>query len=390
MASICDLQLELITSLDGLDRIGDEWQATYTASDATPYSSFAWVRSYVATVDEPGTWCVCVARDSDGAVAILPLMFKRRAFSTHVTILAGGQSPGNTMVLTERAAGRGLLPAALAHVRARLGRWDYCDFHTVAENSHLFAEVQAVTAEHAAAAETTPAGTNVRILLPDSWETFAKDLSSAHRQNVSRRRRGLERQGHLEYVRFGPGDRHCPEALGAALEDAIRICRASWQGSSTEGKAMCDPDQVGFFRDVTQAAAAAGTLDFSLLRLDAQPISYLWGMAKPPVTNITALGYLPELQDASPGLVHLALHIERSIERGFAAIDFGHRYAEYKRRWSKAGYAVHDVLWFARPQLSRIRKRMQERWSGSVVQRFTRWRRRWAPTGSGPEARQQP
>lgn len=81
--------------------------------------------------------------------------------------------------------------------------------------------------------------------------------------------------------------------------------------------------------------ARRGMLDLSVLYAGPVPVSFIWGPARPPDSNVAKLGFDPAFKAHSPGLVHLAMLISDSIDRGLARIDMGLDVFDYKSKWSK-------------------------------------------------------
>ena len=89
-------------------------------------------------------------------------------------------------------------------------------------------------------------------------------------------------------------------------------------------------------------------LDLSVLYANEQPVSFIWGAARWPFSTILKLGFDHDYQQYSPGTVHLAKHINDSIEQGVKAIDFGHEFYDYKKRWSKQHIDLYTLYLFTK------------------------------------------
>lgn len=374
-----ELEVQLVTTLEQLEAVGPVWRSLYSQSDASPYCSFEWFRDAVRETPEPKnvSFCICVIHDSSGPAGIVPLQLVRGLFATRLKFLAGGQAAANTCLLTPRLRGRQPVRTASEWVLRHHRRWDYCLFRKVMEGTQVHEELSSMVSrtDGRGRIEEVSLGDNVHIELPGSWTDYAAGLSTAHRQNISRRSRKLEKMGSVRFERHGLEAGTSGADLERALEDALAVCRSSWQGSADVGRAICDDDQVDFFRAVSRSAAMEGRLDLSLLYLDARPVAFIWGMSRKPIANIATLAFDPALKAASPGLVHMARYIQDSIDRGFTAIDFGHEFSEYKRKWSKIGQPLFNYFYYPSPRLGRMRHRLQNRWQGSVRYRLQRWRR---------------
>lgn len=374
-----ELRVESASTLAQLEALERDWRWLYDRTDVAPYCGFEWFRDALTLTPEPRNvgFCVCLLHGDAGPVAVVPLQIVRGLFATHVTFLADGQAAADTCLITPAARGLRPVQRACQWVGDHHCAWDYCLFRKVMAGSLVHEELAALgqAADSADRVETRSIGANVRIELPESWAAYAAGLSSAHRQNIARRSRGLAKLGEVRFERHGLTPGASGAALQRAMEDALAICRRSWQGSSEHGRAICDDDQEAFFRGVCRTEAAMGQLDLSLLYLDEKPVSFIWGMARRQLGSIATLAFDPAYESVSPGLVHMARYLEDSIDRGFHAIDFGHEFSDYKRRWSKSGEELFEVTYYSRPRLSRLKRRLQGRWHGSIRPSLQRWRR---------------
>jgi CelD/BcsL family acetyltransferase involved in cellulose biosynthesis len=214
------------------------------------------------------------------------------------------------------------------------------------------------------------------IRLPGTWEAYRATLSPSHRKNVSRRLNQLRRAGRVRLVRLGLDAAGSGEPLEALMRDALSVSEKSWQGApASGGTAISDPKVVDLFRDVSRRLAARKSLDLSVLYLDEQPLSFVWGTAHWPRTSIAKLAFDPAFAALSPGLAHLAQLIQDSIERSALEIDFGHEFPEYKAHWSREGEELSQLFVYGRSCRSRLLEAWKHRpaWS-----RRAYWRARAA------------
>jgi hypothetical protein len=191
-------------------------------------------------------------------------------------------------------------------------------------------------------------------------------LSPSHRKNVSRRLNQLQRAGGVRFVRLGLDGTGSGEPLEALMRDALSVSEKSWQGApAAGGAAISAPKVVDLFRDVSRRLAARRSLELSVVYLDGQPISFVWGTAHWPRTSIAKLAFDPAFAALSPGLAHLALFIKDSIERGALQIDFGHEFPEYKAHWSREGDELSLLFVYGSSVPSRLLEAWQHRpaWS---------------------------
>jgi CelD/BcsL family acetyltransferase involved in cellulose biosynthesis len=88
-------------------------------------------------------------------------------------------------------------------------------------------------------------------------------------------------------------------------------------------------------------------LDLSVLYLDDLPVSFIWGTVRWPNLSILKPGFDQSLSQISPGVVHLARHIQDSIEHHATEIDYGPPHFEYKSSCGKT-YRELSTLYYYR------------------------------------------
>ncbi len=156
----------------------------------------------------------------------------------------------------------------------------------------------------------------------------------------------IERAGTVRFARLDPGSEAPSHQVTRLLQDAKKVALNSWQHRSPTGWAISDEGSGDFFIKVSDRLWAKGMLDISVLYLNEEPISFIWGAARAPYTSINKLGFDHSYAKLSPGFVHLALYIKDSIEKRIECIDFGHEYQDYKSGWSKSSVELTEIYFY--------------------------------------------
>jgi CelD/BcsL family acetyltransferase involved in cellulose biosynthesis len=358
------VQVEVLRDARDLMEFRPQWDRLLAATpSASPYADFDWYDLTRQHFERKDAVRVGVLRDAAGVLAIVPLRLSRdRVGPLRVKMLklaGGGWSPQSTCIVADRAADAAVLHILLDHLNRR-DRWAFCRLSRVPEGSPLTSEGLA-PGLIALDVVRNCMGATVLIPLPPTWEEYRAGLSQAHRKNISRRINGLERKDTLVMVRIGPGDVLEEGLLETLLSDSLDVSRRSWQASADEGRSISDPDTIPFFREASQRMAAKGMLDLSVMYLGKRPLSFIWGLGRHGTTTIAKLAFDGEYGDYSPGLVHLAKHISDSIERKITCVDFGHEFADYKRKWGKQSLPVYDIWCYRRTLLGAVLRRWRHR-----------------------------
>jgi CelD/BcsL family acetyltransferase involved in cellulose biosynthesis len=342
------IEVDVLTGPDEMEAYREQWERLYAQSNASAYSCYDWLRLVFDHDEADEDLRICALRDRLGLFAIVPLLIRRHGrFSAELRFVGGGWSPCNTAILSPRCSGFPVLAPVFDHLRRRSRDWHYARLNRLPLGSPLVIPANsAINNGGAGRTVYKEYGASVVIVLPESWEAYAGELSPHRVKTVNRHTAVMRRRGELRLVRLGldPGVREAP--LDALIQDALAVARASWQASAKEGRAICDADTEDLFVQASHRMARRGMLDLSVLYLDERPVSFIWGLARHPESSILKLGFDSAVEKLSPGQVHLAELIKDSIGRGLREIDFGHECSEYKVRWSRHRRVLHQMIHF--------------------------------------------
>jgi hypothetical protein len=190
------------------------------------------------------------------------------------------------------------------------------------------------------------ASRSVVVEMPNTWEDYYRTLSRKLRNDISHGTNMLNRSGNLKIVRYCKNSTYNFNELNALMNDAVIVSKNSWQHAAPEGWAISDTKSAGFFFEVSEKLAINGMLDLSVLYSDKQPIAFMWGTIRGPHTTIKKMGYDQSFSRFSPGVIHIAKHIEDSIKLGIKTIDFGGEFFNYKRRWGNHYDDLVDIYFY--------------------------------------------
>jgi CelD/BcsL family acetyltransferase involved in cellulose biosynthesis len=187
-------------------------------------------------------------------------------------------------------------------------------------------------------------GSSIVIEQPDSWQDYRKSLSRNRREKINRSLRLLREKGTVRIVRMGLDPSFPDEELEKLVEDSLTVSANSWQEGTSAGHAISDDYMRDFYREACRIMAVRGMLDLSVLYAGDLPVSFSWGIARWPYTEISKLGFDQKFAESSPGNAHMSYLIEDSIARGGREIEFGHEFADYKRTWGTREDDLYDIL----------------------------------------------
>jgi CelD/BcsL family acetyltransferase involved in cellulose biosynthesis len=366
------VSVRVVDTLEEFAGLRPAWDELYAATpEASPYMSYDWIHMKWAVESAGERHVIVVVEDDSGLAAVLPLLdsserslpFPRRELQW----AGGGWSTRQGGLIAPRWTGPLLTPVIDALQRE--GNWARCTLTVVPEDSPLVAEARGM-----AGVTVERLGETIVIELPDSADEYLAGLSSNRRGQIRSVARKLARQGEVTFRRVGL-DAECDlSEVDRLVDDALVVSDASWQGTADHGRAIGDPESREFVREVSKKMAARRALDLSVLYLDGRPVSFIWGAARPPATTISKLAFVSEMDRHRPGVAHMWWLIQDSIERGMTEIDYGHEFADYKRRWSPVGRPLYELRLPLPTLPSRLLHMYENRpdWLDRSVKRFLR------------------
>lgn len=155
-----------------------------------------------------------------------------------------------------------------------------------------------------------------------SYEELLCALPAKSRQDVRRKQRKLDKLGPLTLRVFGEVD--TASALDG-LADLLAEHARKWPQSYKA---------PGFHHRVLRYAQERGVLHFSVLETGGQPASWHLGFLHHRRFYWYFPAFAPEVAEFSPGMVHVALLVERAFRHDAQVFDFLRGEEAYKRRWA--------------------------------------------------------
>jgi CelD/BcsL family acetyltransferase involved in cellulose biosynthesis len=161
-----------------------------------------------------------------------------------------------------------------------------------------------------------------------TWDSYLASLGTAHRYNLQRRLRNLQRRYAVEFRRVT-----VEEDRGPALSRLIGLHHARWRERGVS-EAFYSPCLVSFHEALSREALARGWLRLFELRLDGTTVASLYGFRYGDVFSFYQSGFDPRHAKDSVGLVTMGLAIKSAIEEGATEFDLLHGQEAYKFQWA--------------------------------------------------------
>lgn len=215
-----------------------------------------------------------------------------------------------------------------------------------------------------------------------NWESYLSSLGSAHRYNLRRRLKNLERQWRLGFERAATG-----EQRAEGIRNVMRLHALRWQSRGEPG-VFQDPAVVAFHHELSARALARGWLRLYTLRLDDGVAAAWYGFHYHGVTSFYQTGFDPAFYKHSVGLVMMGLAIKSALEEGARVYDFLRGDETYKSLWACRERALIRLELFPPSRRGALCRRSME-WRLHIKNGITRSGRNVAPTAAAPERGQQ-
>lgn len=283
------------------------WQALGNAV-ATPMETFDWMEAAAATFGEDGDVEVIVAHRGGQAVAAAPLIGLPGALSRRWHGL-------NYHRIYEPAELASSSPEALTALTEELiSRGRPIFFERMFADAPTRAALESAT-QHRGWTRVGPQAATPWIPLDASWATPEDKISSRRRSDLRRARKHAEQLGSVTIQSHSPNEYEVDDLLDVAFE----VERRSWKGEA--GTALALSRSGDFYRRYARAAARQGKLRIELLHIGDQTAAMQIGVVHQQRYWVLKVGYDPQFQRASPGILLMIAAIQQSVAEGLAAYE---------------------------------------------------------------------
>lgn len=324
------LTTEIVEDRRAFLRLEPEWNALLQASSSdNPFLTWEWTFAWWSNLGQDGRLRLVAVRDGRDLVGIAPLVtvsawprpFRRTTFlgsgmagSDYLDVIAQrgreheiGEAVGATLVNSNHSLALDHLPPqpAAAHLKAPLERGGWTIHESVREQCPYVP------------------------LAGQTWDSYLASLGSAHRANVRRRLRALERDFPVRFELVPSHERP------ATLDRLAWFHERRWEprGGST---AFSTIPLRAFHAEASRRLAERGWLRLYALRLDGITVAAMYGFFYNRRFYFYQHGFDETYASYSLGLVTMALTIRAAIAEGAVEFDMLYGREGYKRLWTSS------------------------------------------------------
>ncbi len=315
-----------------------EWNELLSASAAnSPFLTWEWLHPWWTHLAGASRLRLVTLRSEQTLLAVAPLRVSRGHLPfQQLEFLGTGYAGSDYLDVIVR---RGVEQEGLLVLADRLARDGRAMFlHNVSTNA--LALDLASTLQHAGWSAWTRQHA-VCMCIPlagHTWDSYLATLGSAHRANVRRRIRAIERDFTVRFEAVRT-ERERADALAALIVQH----EARWGSRST---AFCTPELRAFHDDVTRLALQAGWLRLYTLRLNDAIAAVMYGFSYDRRFYFFQHAFDAAYQQYSLGLALMGLTIRAAIEEGTSEFDMLYGNESYKSLWAPAQRTLAQVRLF--------------------------------------------
>ncbi len=333
-----DLRTTIAGSLSALGIDADAWNALASRSHTnTVFQTHEWADSWLTVFGDLYEPLLVAASDASGLVGIAPLAVSRKASRHRVIRFIGDGRSDYCDILAVREKSAAL--AAMLDTVFTGSQWDVIVLNNVPARSESVSAVRAI-AEHS--------GFNVLVedqfvcpaLLIEGHEEEARKVFN--KASLRRRQNFFEREGRL-VNRTLSSLADVEPYLDAFFEQHI----ARW---GTQAQSLfLDPRNRTFYRVLAANLARAGSLMFSVIEFNGQPIAFHYGFDYNGCITWYKPSFNVEFASRSPGSVLVRHLIGVALDRGRRELDFTVGDERFKRRFTNTVRKTVSIRIFRDP-----------------------------------------
>ena len=339
------LSVRVYESLDALHALRPEWDQLLSRYPlATIFCTWEWLACWWECLGQQHRLLAIALFDSGSLVGLAPLSISKENmgwFSLRVLRLMGDGSgdsdnldlpvqPGYEQAFTEEILGV---------LKQRKKQWDVCQVNTLPSDS-LVASCLSESLRSQSWVCYEYSSRCSAVDLPETWELYARELSSEDRKNLTRYTRRLQTRHSVQIYRCTK-----PEELPRCLEALFGLHQERWRNAGEPGT-FSSAARRKFYDRLSRCLLDRGWLEFWILELDGEIAAAQFAFRYAHRVFQLQEGYDPKRSSDRPGYVLRGAVLERLIKDNVRTYDFLGGEDAYKSRWG-AHQAVYRQIHFA-------------------------------------------
>jgi CelD/BcsL family acetyltransferase involved in cellulose biosynthesis len=302
------LEVRAVSTLAELAGEARAWDRLLEANPrALPFGSYAWMSAFFQHRVPPGArWCCLLARRDGGLVGVLPLVIAENG-RAGVASTPADEHTFSVEPAVQPGREAEVIPALLAAAFRMIPSCVRVDLPRLPVQSPALELARAGTLDLPTVVSLADFGAYLPI--EGDFAEFRGRLSRNFRNNINKAANKLAKMPGAEII-FKNGT----QASSQDLQAFLQVEASSWKGDS--GTAILkSPELTAFYTTLTERLAAAGWLEWQLLRAEGKLIAGNLAVALGSSTVIWKLGYDQEHARMSPGTLLFEKVVMRAHEK---------------------------------------------------------------------------
>jgi CelD/BcsL family acetyltransferase involved in cellulose biosynthesis len=351
VAARAGIRVKWITDAAAFRALRSEWTRLLRASPANgPFLAWEWLHPWYCHCAEGADLRLLCVHDGDELIAIAPFVLARGrlGWPSRLEFLGTGYAGSDYLDVIVRdgrdADALNALSCALEATRLSLR------LRHVSERAVSVQLSEGLANRRWVHATTADGVCPVISLAGHTWDSYLGTLGAAHRANVRRRLRTLDRTFRVRFEQV-----RSDAARRDALEALVRFHRRRYvaRGGST---AFARRDLEAFHEDSTRHALEAGWLRMFVLRLDDAIAAVMYGFLYDRRFYFYQHGFDDRFGSHSIGLVLMAMTVRAAIDEDADAFDLLWGDEAYKALWARDAVRLCQVHVFPPHVTGRIQQ----------------------------------
>lgn len=353
------LSVDIIDTLEGLERVSDEWVA-FLEGRAASYFVFQDPRAFAAFIDKErgrASPLVAIVRDGPAIVAVAPFFVFAGDFKIALSVLRLAKLPARMLKLQndrfvfDRGTARGeVVRAVMAALEAERARFDFVVLPELTLPNEIVETFEAA-GDRLGAFSMMPSTVSPEKAyahrLAESYEAYLSTIGAKRRKNM-RRDTKLWRG---DKGKPGKGKIHKitrPEQVPAFLDQVDAIFQNTWQAKTFGVYKRNEPAFIHYL----QTFARMGWLRSYLLeRADGTPIAFVLGYQGAGTLHYEDIGYDLRFAGDHPGVALSYMMMEELYaDDPPRLVDFGYGDNRYKEALSNEVSEARSIYLVASPR----------------------------------------
>lgn len=357
------LYTEIVDCEDAFIKLKEEWGNLLSKSAQNHlYLTHAYLSTWWKHLSRSAVLCIILVRGAGELLAIAPLMLRRatllRCPVRRVEFAGSGWGYGGFILYKRK---RECLQKIFKHLE-EMKTWDVMYLGPTLEDPDIVPQDLAELLPQIHSVHDSVRVGIPYIPLRMTWERYLAERSSSFRRNVKSRSKKLNTLGRVEYLRITRlGE--SGTSLSTVMEWMRAVAEHSWKAKARTAISS-DPRVFAFYGELAERLDEMGSLDLSLLFVDAKPVAYIFGALYRGDFLEIDIAFDNAFSQVSPGVLLRNGLLQELLQKQSGKYDFV-SYFDYKKELTSHAQDFHAHVFYRRrpyPLVLRwLRRRIRNR-----------------------------